>query len=96
MALIKGYNRRRYAASNERRIQSFISVLPFVKNISYQKFCADFWPLAGDKEAVKIERPEIDAETWEEIKKQLRPRGQAEQKQEYENILSKHTIITNG
>jgi|GEM_PF-6211901 hypothetical protein len=96
MALIKGYNRRKYAASNERRMQSFISVLPFVKNISYQKFCNEFWSLPGDKEAVKIERPEIDAETWEAIKKQLRPREQVQQSKEYEDILQKHKIITNG
>jgi hypothetical protein len=96
-SIVKGYNRKQYISSVERRYQTFITVLPHVKNVTYDKFCREFWPLSDDKfdrESEIIEPVKVDTETWAALKKQMSPKVRKSEspKSEYERILSKHNL----
>jgi hypothetical protein len=91
-SLVDGYNHKQYRLSSEKRYTAYISILPFTKDISLEKFCREFWPLPMDKFDKEIYfDPVPDKELWEELKKQAKP-----QKSEYEKIVEKHKIISNG
>jgi hypothetical protein len=85
---MNGYNRREYRHSSENRYAAYISILPFTKDLTLQKFCSDIWPLAMDEKPEDrklIEPPVIDNDLWQALKKQMKPK-----KSEYEMILEKH------
>jgi hypothetical protein len=93
-SMAKGYNHKQYRLSSEKRHATFISILPFTKNLTAQKFCSDIWPLAMDEKPKRqqlIEPPVIDNDLWQALKKQMKPK-----KSEYEMILEKHKIKSNG
>jgi len=69
-ATIEGYQRRQYKLSCEKRHAAFLSILPFTKDVTIEKFCRDFWPLAGDQKPQDDEpkeMPVIEADLWNKI-----------------------------
>lgn len=69
--MAEGYRAKQYKLSCEKRHAAFLSILPFTKDVSLDKFNRDFWPLQGDRvpdDEVK-EMPVIDAELWNKILK---------------------------
>lgn len=74
--------------AGERRFATYISILPFTKDLTYDKFCSDIWPLERDEKREKkvdLDMPVMTTELWVALKKQMRPK-----KTEYEKILEKH------
>ena len=67
-SMAEGYRAKQYKLSCERRHAAFLSILPFTKDVSLDKFNRDFWPLAGDRREEPEEgRPVIEAELWNKI-----------------------------
>ncbi len=86
-SLAEGYAKRQYRSSSERRYQTYVSILPWTKDLNYNKFCNEIWPLSMDEKIDISFDPALDKETWAALKKQLKPK-----KKEFETILSKHKI----
>jgi hypothetical protein len=92
-SLVDGYNHKQYRLSSEKRYAAYISILPFTKDLTLQKFCSDIWPLPMDEKREQqqlIEPPVIDNELWQALKKQMNV------KSDYEMILEKHKNLSNG
>jgi hypothetical protein len=92
-SMAKGYNHKQYRLSSEKRYAAYISILPFTKDLTLQKFCSDIWPLSMDekREDKKIIAPSvIDNDLWKSLQKQMNV------KSDYEIILEKHKNLTNG
>lgn len=92
-SLVDGYNYKQYRLSSEKRYAAYISILPFTKDLTLQKFCSDIWPLSMDEkpEDKKIIAPSvIDNDLWKSLQKQMNV------KSDYEIILEKHKNLTNG
>ena len=67
-SMAEGYRAKQYKLSCEKRHAAFLSILPFTKDVSLDKFNRDFWPLQGDKREEQEEgRPVIDKELWNKI-----------------------------
>lgn len=84
-AKVEGYNRKIYYESSNHRKAAFIIILPHVKDLYYDKFCQDYWPLQGDE--VKVETAGFDRnispEVWAAVKQQQKAK-------EFETILQDH------
>jgi hypothetical protein len=85
-SLAEGYAKKQYRSSSERRYQTYVSILPWTKDLNYGRFCSEVWPLSMDeKQESYLIDPTPPPEIWEALKKQLSPK-----KTEFETILSKH------
>jgi len=84
-AKTEGYKRRIYYESSNQRKAAFIIIMPHIQDLSFEKYCRDFFPLQGDekKETSDGFDRNVSPEIWEAIKKQKNA-------QQFENILQEH------
>jgi hypothetical protein len=94
ISMTNGYLLKRYIMSHEHRHATFISVLPFFKDITFERFCREMWPLDLDKKYLFGEReqkeiPMASHELWTALKKHM---SEDQSKKDYEDILKRHDI----
>lgn len=68
-ALFTGYNRRIKYQSSELRRATFITILPHVKDLNFDKFCRDFWPIESSDAPVKKEIKKVSNDLFRQIMK---------------------------
>lgn len=92
--MIEGYNRKKYRESSEQRRAAFIIISPHTKDLPFEKFCKDFWPLQGDVDTRKEDERgnlTVDKDLWAKIQQEMN-KGKAEdekrkKEKEYERII---------
>jgi hypothetical protein len=85
-AKVEGYKRKILRKSSEKRKAAFIIISPHIKDLPFEKFCREFWPLDGDEFGESkggFDTTNIDPEIWKAVKKQ-------QNLQDYNTIMQEH------